>query len=402
MARIPEFGSIQHVINIGFSFPVVANTLPSLRVASNLRLCITNRQTRTMIWHPGSVMMNDYTCKIAKPDNFFIESESADASGDTLINVISPLAVGYPSRSGVGGDYRVLDLVGRSSDPECPNGSYRIRSEFECGDSLVRTVEKLLDLSAIPMVQGTAVSDPGQSSRHPTNGVPKAEGAGPRDLVAVYRTEILSRLLEPICPAAWGGHPVLWPLWADEMVHRTYATIQLTSLLLSQWRREPHAPVRCELDYGVASNLAAAIRQLTILSDGGRMPCSALLRGITRNFVELFGPVAGDITIATRIEPLQLVAFKRRALGLLVIELLSNALLRAFRERDAGHIEVQLAQVSRSRARLIVKNNGRGQTVPIPQRSQQIGADLANLLEAQIVYGMPGFVGTVAQIELPV
>jgi hypothetical protein len=220
MARIPEFGSIQHVINIGFSFPVVANTLPSLRVASSLRLCITNRQTRTMIWHPGSVMMNDYTCKIAKPDNFFIESESADASGDTLINVISPLAVGYPSRSGVGGDYRVLDLVGRSSDPECPNGSYRIRSEFECGDSLVRTVEKLLDLSAIPMVQGTAVSDPGQSSRHPTNGVPKAEGAGPRDLVAVYRTEILSRLLEPICPAAsrsMGRASGSMLLWADEI-----------------------------------------------------------------------------------------------------------------------------------------------------------------------------------------
>jgi two-component sensor histidine kinase len=156
------------------------------------------------------------------------------------------------------------------------------------------------------------------------------------------------------------------------------------------------------LDYGVASNLAAAIRELTILNDGERMPCSALLRGITRNFVELFGPVAGDIEIATRIEPLQLVAFKRRALGLMVIELLSNALLYAFREFEAGHIEVQLAQVSRSRARLIVKNNGRGDPVPIAQGCQQIGHDLANLLEAEIVHGMPGFDGTTAQIGLPV
>jgi two-component sensor histidine kinase len=348
-------------------------------------------------------MMNDYTCKIARSDNFFIGSESAGASSDTLINVISPLAVDYPSKSGMSSGYRVLDLVGRSSNPERPYGSYRIRREFECGDSLVRTAEKLLGLPAIRVVQGTAVSDPGQSSRHPANRVPKvAEGAGPRDLVAVYRTEILSRLLEPICPAAWGGHPVLWPLWADEMVHRTYATIHLTSLLLSQWRREPRAPVRCELDYGVASNLAAAIRELTILSDGERVPCSALLRGITRNFVELFGPVAGDITIATRIEPLQLVAFKRRALGLVVIELLSNALLHAFREPEAGHIEVQLVQVSRSRARLIVKNNGRSRPVLIPKWCQQIGHDLANLLEAEIIHGMPGFDGTTAQIELPV
>ena len=201
------------------------------------------------------------------------------------------------------------------------------------------------------------------------------------------RTEILSRLLEPICPAAWGGHPVLWPLWADEMVHRTYATIQLTSLVLSQGRREHRTPVRWQLDYRVASN---------------RMPCAALLRGITRNFVELLGPVAGDITIATRIEPLQLAAFKRRALGLMVIELLSNALLYAFRELEAGHIEGQLAQVSRSRARLIVTNNGRRQAVPISKRCQQIGHDLANLLEAEIVHRMPGFGGTTAQIELPV
>jgi two-component sensor histidine kinase len=347
--------------------------------------------------------MNGYTCKIPRSNNVFLGSESASASSDKLINVISPLAAGDPSGSGMGGDYRVLDLVDRSSNSGRPNDSYRIRREFECGDSLVRTTEKLLDLPAISVVQGTPVSDSGQSSRHSANRVPKvAEGAGRRDLVAVHRTEILSRLLAPVCPAAWGGHPVLWPLWADEMVHRTYATIQLTSLLLPQWRCEHRTPVRRELDYGVASNLAAAIRELTIHSDGERMPCSALLRGITRNFVELLGPAAGDITIATRIEPLQLVAFKRRALGLVVIELLSNALLYAFRELEAGHIEVQLAQVSRSRARLIVKNSGRSHPVPIPKRCQQIGRDLANLMEAEIDYGMPGFDGTMAQIELPV
>jgi hypothetical protein len=52
------------------------------------------------------------------------------------------------------------------------------------------------------------------------------------------------------------------------------------------------------------------------------------------------GPVAGEITIASRIEPLQLVAFKRRALGLVVIELISDALLHEFSEFEAGHIEV--------------------------------------------------------------
>jgi hypothetical protein len=58
--------------------------------------------------------MNGYTCKIPRSNNVFLGIESAGASSDKLINVISPLAVGDPSRSGMGGDYRVLDLVERS------------------------------------------------------------------------------------------------------------------------------------------------------------------------------------------------------------------------------------------------------------------------------------------------
>jgi two-component sensor histidine kinase len=213
---------------------------------------------------------------------------------------------------------------------------------------------------------------------------------------------MLSRLLEPICPAAWGGRPVLWPLWMDEMVHRRGVTIQMTTLLMSRSRLEPTARMQRELDYNVASNLAAAIRELLILNDNAQVPCAAVIRGIAHNLVELFGPVAGSITVATRIEPLQLVAFKRRALGLLAVALLSNALLHAFRGLEGGHIEVRLAQVSRSRARLIVKNNGCDQSVPVSQRTQQIGNDLANILEAEIAYGIAGFDGPATQIELPI
>jgi hypothetical protein len=182
-ARIPEFGSIRHAINIRFSFAIGADTLCSLWIAPHVRLCITSRQTRTMIWHPGNVLMNAYTCKIARSDNFFIGSESADVSGDTSINVISPLAVGYLSRGGMGSAYTVLDPVDRSSNSERSNGACRIRREFEHGDSLIL-------------------------------------------------------------------------LWADEMVHHAYATIQLTSLLSFRRTREPHAPVRCELECGVAPNQA--------------------------------------------------------------------------------------------------------------------------------------------------
>jgi hypothetical protein len=66
------------------------------------------------------------------------------------------------------------------------------------------------------------------------------------------------------------------------------------------------------------------------------------------------------------------------------------------------HLTIQLTQISRSRIRLTVRNNGCGQPVPISQRRPQIGHDLATLMEAELDYGMPGFDGTVAQIEFPV
>jgi hypothetical protein len=329
--------------------------------------------------------MNDYTCKIPRSNCVFVGSESAGASSDRLIDVISPLAAGYPSRSSMRNDYRVLDLVGRSSNAERPNGSYRIRREFKSGEFLVRTTENFRASQSFPWYREPQYPTR-DSSKHPANRVPKiAESACRRDLVAVRRTEILSRLLEPICPAAWGGHPVLWPLWADEMVHRTYATIQLTSLVLSQWGREHRAPVRWQLDYRVASN---------------RMPCAALLRGLTRNFVELFGPVAGDITIATRIEPLQLVAIKRCALGAVAIELLSDALLHAF---VGGKRDVSKFSSRRFRGHLLglSSRTTAGRPARTPQVCQHIGRDLANLLETGIAYGMPEFVAYSLYIGLP-
>jgi hypothetical protein len=146
--------------------------------------------------------MNDYTCKIPRSNCVFVGSESAGASSDRLIDVISPLAAGYPSRSSMRNDYRVLDLGGRSSNAERPNGSYRIRREFKSGEFLVRTTENFRASQSFPWYREPQYPTR-DSSKHPANRVPKiAESACRRDLVAVRRTEILSRLLEPICPAA--------------------------------------------------------------------------------------------------------------------------------------------------------------------------------------------------------
>jgi hypothetical protein len=298
-------------------------------------------------------------------------------------------------------DKRVLvDFVAGHSNGNGSDGSVSF-SRSERGDD--RTAQRSLGARIVPIVPtGRRMLEfgPEQNSADLADGLLNATGmTGHRDPISVYQTEILGRLLEPIRPAAWGGRPVLWPLWANEMVHRTYVTIHLTALLISKLRFDGDTSLRCELDYAVASNLAAAFGELVVVHDNERLPCSAIIRGIARNFVELFGPVAGNIGIATRIEPLLLAAFKRRALVLVVVELISQALIYAFRGFDAGQIEVHLLRISRSRARLTVKNSSGNLPAYVAKSCRRIGNDLASLLEAEIVYGVAAFDGTLAQID---
>jgi two-component sensor histidine kinase len=344
--------------------------------------------------------MNEYARKIANSTNFFIAGEWVDASSDTLNGIISLLAEDCASRSSIGNEAAVFDFVAGNGNHDRSEDSLRFPKRFERDDPHGRTAERVPGLPVIPMGRGMAGPERKRNSSGLAARFSNAAGrTGQRDPIAAYRTEVLCRLLEPIGPAAWGGRPVLWPLWADEMVHRTYVTIHLTALLMSKLRPERDTPMRFELDYRVASNLAAAIGELVIVHDNERLPCSAVLRGIVRNLVELFGPVAGNIQITTRIEPLQLAAFKRRALALVAVELISEALVNAFRGLDEGYIEVQLTRISRSRVRLTVKNSGSNQAACMPQACQSIGQDLASLLEAEILYGIPEFDGTTAQID---
>jgi hypothetical protein len=344
--------------------------------------------------------MGEYARKIANPTRFFIRGEWVDAASDAFTHVKSLSAEHHTSGSHIGSDHMVCGFVAGNSNLDRPEGALRLPKGSESDGSHDRIAETLLGLPSVPVGYGMAGPDTKRNSRGLASDLARARGCtGQREPIAAYRTELLCRLLEPICPAAWGGRPVLWPLWADEMVHRTHVMVHLVASLMPKLSLELDAPVRCELDYEVANNLAAAIRELMIVNDNERLPCSAILRGIARNLVELFGPVAGNITIATRIEPLELAAFKRRALVLVAVELLSDALINAFRGLDEGHIEVQLARISRSRARLVVKNSGSNPPVSVSHGCQPIGHDLASLLEAEIIYGFPGFDGAAAQID---
>jgi two-component sensor histidine kinase len=218
---------------------------------------------------------------------------------------------------------------------------------------------------------------------------------------AVRRNEILSRLLDPISPAAWGGRQVLWPLWADEMLHRTYVMVQLAASLIARSPSRDESLIACQLESAVARNLAVGLRELMVVHDNHYVPCSAGLRSATRNLVELFGPSAGLVTVGTSIEPLQLPEYKRRALVLLAVDLVSNALLHGFHRQAFGHIEVMLHPVTPACTRLVVKHNGEAVPAVFPQACHRISRDLADLLEGELIDGAEGIAGIATEVVFP-
>jgi two-component sensor histidine kinase len=159
----------------------------------------------------------------------------------------------------------------------------------------------------------------------------------------------------------------------------------------------PRRPPDFETPLGV--ELASIFDSLAISSDQEPRSCSAPLRDLTRDLTELFGPAIGQIAVTTNVDRLTLPAFRHRALILMANELVTNALLHAFKDRRFGRITLQLSVLARGSARLTVMDDGesaRHQPSPCSVINY-----LADLLESDLVYQTRFGGGLIAEIEIP-
>jgi two-component sensor histidine kinase len=213
--------------------------------------------------------------------------------------------------------------------------------------------------------------------------------------------QMLGVLLDAARPSHCGGRAVLRPLWAEEAMHRACNMLVLVMQLHQMAGVRPEDNVALRLDRGVAGDLAALFRTLEIRKEGEEVPCSCVLRGVIRNLVALFASGAGPVVIRTDIEPLSLPAYKRRALVLAASELVINALRHGFAGGCGGLIQVTLRAFGTAHACLTVVDDGVGFHESRLSGQRGIASDLADLLEADLVYRRLGIAGTNAEIVFP-
>jgi two-component sensor histidine kinase len=212
--------------------------------------------------------------------------------------------------------------------------------------------------------------------------------------------DLLGVLLASTFPLPGRSCQVLRPLWAEEAMHRAYSFVRLIDTSNRRGKSAGEDPQVAEVVEVIACDLAICFRALTAGSERDVVPCFAVLRDVVTGLGALFGGPS-NITLETNIEEVWLPAYKRRALVLAASELVSNALLHAFRGRKAGKIEASLVAKDLTSACLRVADNGSGFTDTTPNLDYGVGAGLAGLLEADLAYDrVAGW--TIGEIEFPV
>lgn len=216
------------------------------------------------------------------------------------------------------------------------------------------------------------------------------------------RQELLGALLKTTVPLTTGGCAVLRPLWTSEAIHRADDMVRLISRLEQTTPLSTCDPFAIRLERRLALELACTFQALDVVDDRHVLPCSDLLRTLVRDLIELFGPVKGHVSLHTCVEPIQLPAYRRRALVLIASALVCDALSHQPIPSGDNGIAMLLLRVDAARA--LFRIDMEGWRAPRVGRSRpfEIVADLASLLESEPVYRTGAFSGATVEIAFPI
>jgi two-component sensor histidine kinase len=216
------------------------------------------------------------------------------------------------------------------------------------------------------------------------------------------RGDILSQLLQATCAPIEGAGAVLRPVWAFENFARARVMIRLLSSL-DRLRRNgsPHM-LSPDMERDAADRLSAGLSLVRDLSAADPVPCSTVLRHVVRDLVELFGPTVGEVSVATQVEPVAMANLKRRALVLVVCNLLLRAIADGFASRRSGTLVVSLQRTGRARMRLTIADNGSAWARDWSDESGEAIDDLAAVLGGRLVHQRDGRGGVISELTFPV
>lgn len=193
-----------------------------------------------------------------------------------------------------------------------------------------------------------------------------------------------------------------------EVEHRVKNSLSMiASLLRMQARTSPHPEVRSALSDAAGRVLGVGrvhdrLQHSESLQDIG---LNDFLAPLCREIARSLAP--GDIKVVTRIEAVPIKATAATRLGLVVAELLTNALRHGAREGEGAEIEVAVALEANGWVELVVRDNGSGLPAGFtPETQGGLGMRVVRAMVAQmgglLAWDSPASGGTCFILRFPV
>jgi two-component sensor histidine kinase len=174
----------------------------------------------------------------------------------------------------------------------------------------------------------------------------------------------------------------------QEIHHRVKNNLQVISSLINLQMRqlEPGASRRALQECQTRVQAIALIHEkLYQARDYSRVPFSQYAQGLAGNVFHAAGVSSGAVQLETEVGQVALAVDKAIPCGLILNELITNALKHAFPQERRGTVRVELDQTPAGRVRLTVKDDGIG----LPEhldilRSDTLGMQLVCTLAEQL------------------
>lgn len=148
-----------------------------------------------------------------------------------------------------------------------------------------------------------------------------------------------------------------------EVHHRVKNNLQLISSLLSLQASRIEDPAVAELfadSRNRVRSMALVHENLYRAGDFARVSMKAHIQNLCSHLIRAYGAQSRNVDLVMHIEDLQMDMDRAVSCGLIINELVSNALKHAFPDDKAGHIEVALSLQHDRRCMLTVRDDGVG------------------------------------------